>query len=138
METNTQAGLFILCVAIAAYFLPTIIASNRGHMSTGGIFALNLFFGWTLLGWVLSLCWALNSNTKKNFDRVALRPAEKQDGIGRFVKPKKKSPPKPENAPAQDDEYRQRLLYAGVKSEFLDNATSEQLDNIGKTMRVER
>ena len=42
------------------YFLPTVIRSNRGHR-TGGIFLLNLLFGWTIVGWFALLLWALIS-----------------------------------------------------------------------------
>ncbi len=42
------------------YFLPTIIAANRGH-SVAGILLLNLFLGWTGIGWIALLLWALLS-----------------------------------------------------------------------------
>ncbi len=57
-------GLFILCAACAIYFLPTIVASGRRHRNGGAIFIINLFFGWTLLGWVLALAWANTANVK--------------------------------------------------------------------------
>lgn len=60
------AALLAIALALALYFTPTIVASRREHMSIGSIFVVNLFFGWTLLGWVLSLAWALNSNTRRN------------------------------------------------------------------------
>jgi hypothetical protein len=41
------------------YFLPFAIAFYRKRINTGAIFALNLFLGWTLIGWVFSLVWAL-------------------------------------------------------------------------------
>ena len=41
------------------YFLPFAIAFYRKRINTGAIFALNLFLGWTLRGWVFSLVWAL-------------------------------------------------------------------------------
>jgi len=41
------------------YFLPFAIAFNRKRTNTGAIFALNLFLGWTLIGWVVALVWAL-------------------------------------------------------------------------------
>jgi ABC-type sugar transport system permease subunit len=41
------------------YFLPFAIAFNRGRVNTGAIFALNLFLGWSLIGWVIALVWAL-------------------------------------------------------------------------------
>ena len=39
--------------------LPTIIAYERNHPNLVPIFILNLFFGWTLIGWVGALIWAL-------------------------------------------------------------------------------
>jgi hypothetical protein len=54
-------GLFILLVLLVLYFLPTMIASGRKHHNSGAIFALNLFLGWTLLGWVAAFVWGLTS-----------------------------------------------------------------------------
>jgi Superinfection immunity protein len=41
------------------YFLPTFIARRRQKRNTGAIFALNFFLGWSLVGWVVALVWAL-------------------------------------------------------------------------------
>ncbi|MFZ4379090.1 MAG: superinfection immunity protein [Polynucleobacter sp.] len=41
------------------YFLPFAIAFNKKRANTGAIFALNLFLGWSLIGWVIALVWAL-------------------------------------------------------------------------------
>jgi hypothetical protein len=41
------------------YFLPFAIAFYRKRINTGAIFALNLFLGWSLIGWVIALVWAL-------------------------------------------------------------------------------
>jgi hypothetical protein len=46
------------------YFLPTIVASNRGHGVTG-VLLLNVFFGWTGIGWMALLLWALLSAPKR-------------------------------------------------------------------------
>ena len=51
-------GLGIL-VVIIVYFMPSIVAGMRRKQNTGAVFALNLFLGWTLLGWVVALVWAL-------------------------------------------------------------------------------
>ncbi len=51
--------LVILVCVIAWYFLPTIIGVHRGKRNTSSIFVVNLFFGWTLIGWVVALAWAL-------------------------------------------------------------------------------
>jgi len=50
-------GLVLLVLAVALYFLPTIIGRNKRN--NRAIFALNLFLGWTLVGWVVALVWAL-------------------------------------------------------------------------------
>ena len=41
------------------YWLPTIIAIARHTQSALGVAALNFFLGWTGIGWVLALIWAL-------------------------------------------------------------------------------
>jgi hypothetical protein len=50
-----------LTVLALLYFLPTIIAANRGHHVTG-ILLLNLFLAWTGIGWIVMLLWALLSD----------------------------------------------------------------------------
>lgn len=55
-------GLFV-AILIVPYWIPSIVAVKRGHASKGGIIALNFFFGWTFLGWVLSLVWALSNSS---------------------------------------------------------------------------
>jgi Superinfection immunity protein len=44
--------------AIALLFLPTLIAKSRRHPNALPIFLVNLFFGWTFIGWVVALVWA--------------------------------------------------------------------------------
>ena len=41
------------------YFLPFAIAINKKRANSGSIFALNLFLGWSLIGWVVALVWAM-------------------------------------------------------------------------------
>jgi len=52
---------FAVLIALLSlfYFLPFAIAFNKKRANTGAIFALNLFLGWTLIGWVVALVWAL-------------------------------------------------------------------------------
>jgi hypothetical protein len=40
------------------YFLPAIIAFARHKRDALSIFLLNLFLGWTLIGWIVALVWA--------------------------------------------------------------------------------
>lgn len=52
---GTAAGL---AVSLALLFLPTLVAKSRNHPNTGVIFLVNLFFGWTFIGWLIALVWA--------------------------------------------------------------------------------
>lgn len=49
----------IMLFFIALYFTPTIVAICKSHRKTGAILVVNLFLGWTFLGWVLALAWAV-------------------------------------------------------------------------------
>ncbi len=57
-----RAMLVLIFVFLLFYFLPTIVASSRKRHNTGAIFVLNLFLGWSLIGWVVSLVWAVSSD----------------------------------------------------------------------------
>jgi len=48
----------LIVMALIFYFLPTIIASKRQHADKDAIFVINLFLGWTLIGWMIALAWA--------------------------------------------------------------------------------
>lgn len=65
MEQNMlQDGTaFIFLVFIIIYFLPTVVAWNKKHLA--GISILNIFLGWTLLGWIGALIWAVSSPKKQ-------------------------------------------------------------------------
>ena len=60
-ELNIMRTLFAVLITILSffYFLPFAIAFNKQRANTGAIFALNLFLGWSLIGWVVALIWAL-------------------------------------------------------------------------------
>ena len=45
-------------IPTAIYFVPTIIAALKRKRNWLAIFLLNLFLGWTLIGWVVALIWA--------------------------------------------------------------------------------
>ncbi len=58
-------GLAWLALIAVAYFLPTICAQSRGHRNTMPIFILNLFLGWTGLGWIIALVWAFTADQSR-------------------------------------------------------------------------
>ncbi|MBV9341032.1 MAG: superinfection immunity protein [Acidobacteria bacterium] len=44
------------------YFLPSIIAFGRSKRDALSILLLNFFLGWTAIGWVIALVWALRTD----------------------------------------------------------------------------
>ena len=61
---NTQLGLIALAIFVASfffkyvYFLPTKVAEKHDRKNKAAIRVLNIFLGWTLIGWVVALVWA--------------------------------------------------------------------------------
>jgi len=47
-----------LWILLALYFLPALIAAARHHHNAGSIFIIDLFLGWTFLGWIVALAMA--------------------------------------------------------------------------------
>jgi len=54
------AAIFELSAGFFAYFAPLWIALVRGHPDTGAIAGLDLLLGWTVIGWLLAMIWALS------------------------------------------------------------------------------
>jgi hypothetical protein len=52
---------FILILAL--YFLPSIIGYS--HRNLGSIFLLNLLLGWTAIGWIIAIIWAVSNDKKE-------------------------------------------------------------------------
>lgn len=57
-----MAGLLFLIIMGIIYFIPSIVANNRNHRQFTAIFILNLFFGWTFIGWVAALIWSVTND----------------------------------------------------------------------------
>ncbi|HUA92744.1 MAG TPA: superinfection immunity protein [Terracidiphilus sp.] len=53
--------MHFLLFGIGLYFLPAIIAAVRHAHNTGGILLVNIFFGWTVIGWFAALLMAVSS-----------------------------------------------------------------------------
>ena len=46
-------------ILVGLYFLPYFIAYSRKHLNREAVLVANLLLGWTGLGWVICLVWAL-------------------------------------------------------------------------------
>ncbi|RKN37481.1 superinfection immunity protein [Streptomyces hoynatensis] len=50
-----------LVLGAVLYFVPTAVAFARGVRNAGSVLVVNLFLGWTFLGWVVALAMAARS-----------------------------------------------------------------------------
>jgi Superinfection immunity protein len=58
-NAGSAAGITVgLIVAVVAYWLPSIIAWWRHVPAKAQVVIVNLFLGWTVIGWVLALVMA--------------------------------------------------------------------------------
>jgi len=53
---------FFFGLPLLFYFLPSIIALARSKRDTLAIFLLNLFLGWSVIGWIVALVWAAKND----------------------------------------------------------------------------
>lgn len=65
-DTHNAAGgglgaLLFLALLFGPYFLPSIIGAVRKVPNLGSVIVINLFLGWTLIGWVVALAMAVRS-----------------------------------------------------------------------------
>lgn len=63
MEPAVLLGFLALAaLSIAFYFLPALIAAQRDHDAWIWIGIFNLVFGWTVIGWIGLLIWAISGS----------------------------------------------------------------------------
>lgn len=74
-QTSTLSSSLITIISIviisiiflAIYIIPTIVANIRKHSQKTQILILNIFLGWSFIGWVIALIWAFkNENINNN------------------------------------------------------------------------
>jgi uncharacterized membrane protein YhaH (DUF805 family) len=58
-QSSDSGGGASFLLFLVLYFIPTIVALARKHHNRLAIGALNLLLGWTVVGWVVALVWAL-------------------------------------------------------------------------------
>lgn len=60
---TVQSLLWFYVLAVPAcivYFLPSFVAWRRGHHNGNTIGIINIFLGWTFIGWVVALAMAFS------------------------------------------------------------------------------
>lgn len=54
------AGIILFgLIGLAIYLIPGYTAYVRGHRQQTAIWVLNIFGGWTVIGWIIALVWAV-------------------------------------------------------------------------------
>lgn len=72
-DTTESQQIMLAFICFVFYFAPTFNASSRKHPAKASIFLLNLFLGWTLVGWVAALVWSA-SPKKQDVSVITGRP----------------------------------------------------------------
>ena len=75
---NAFEALAILALALAWYLLPTLVAVIRKHHNAMAIFLLNLFLGWSVIGWVVALVWSFTKPPPPQQVVVNVQPGPRQ------------------------------------------------------------
>lgn len=57
-------SIIYVTILVLLYFLPALNGYSRKHNSGDSILLLNLFLGWTILGWLVALIWSASGNTR--------------------------------------------------------------------------
>ena len=62
------------------YMLPSIVAKRRRHRQVKAILVVNIFLGWSFLGWVLSLAWAFTADVVED-DEIRITKGRREPRI---------------------------------------------------------
>jgi Superinfection immunity protein len=66
----------IILIVLSVYFIPTIIARIRHTKHTSLIFSLNLITGWTVVGWIAGVIWAVAAHPLPKRGPAGSKPLE--------------------------------------------------------------
>lgn len=77
MAIGAAVWLILILISAAFYFLPAIIAFYSKHPKRWLIFVLTLFFGWSIIGWILLIVWACRPRAGTGHNGVVLIEGDK-------------------------------------------------------------
>ena len=55
--------LLLYVIAFLVYFIPSFVGWNKKNINA--IFTLNIFAGWSGIGWLVALIWAISKDNEK-------------------------------------------------------------------------
>jgi hypothetical protein len=62
---GTIAGFVFIPAGVVLYILPVLIASYRRCDKLSPVAVVNIFLGWTLIGWVVALAMAVSGPNRR-------------------------------------------------------------------------
>ena len=63
-------SIVLIILVAMVYLFPSIVACSNKKANAGAIAVLNIFLGWTFLGWLGSLIWAMTKDKEPDMVRV--------------------------------------------------------------------
>lgn len=73
--------LLALVWLLAVYFLPAFIAFRRRHKNRIAILVINIFLGFSIVGWLVAAAWALTGEIELNEDVDETAPKEQRPRV---------------------------------------------------------
>ena len=61
MTVIAEGSTGFIITVLVVYFVPTFVAIYRHHHNTAAIIVVDVFLGWTFLGWVVALAMAFTA-----------------------------------------------------------------------------
>ncbi len=71
-----EDAVILMIFGFIIYIIPTIVAYSRNTLNKNTVFVLNLFLGWTVVGWIVFLAMALKKDIPTN---INLEISQKED-----------------------------------------------------------
>jgi hypothetical protein len=76
VRTGAIVAAWVLAAITLGYLVPYAVAVSRGKSNSGAIFVVNLFAGWTVIGWIVALVMAAQAHRVAGYaSPVAPSPA---------------------------------------------------------------
>ena len=79
-ELLAPLHLLLFALAVAIYLFPTVLAFYRDCKATAWIAVVNVFLGWTILGWFVAIGWAASGKIGKPPTVIAIPPGQAVPG----------------------------------------------------------
>jgi hypothetical protein len=73
-------GMIAIVAVIGLYLGPALIALIRFHQNSASIFVVNFVLGWTFLGWVAALVWAVMPVNNPSASTIGLNAVGRELG----------------------------------------------------------